>query len=376
MKITKSESGLAPAVRLCEGESSMRIGETIRTARKEQKLTQEQIADYLGVSAPAVNKWEKGASYPDITLLPPLARLLKMDLNTLLSFEEEMSESEISILCNQIYEVVREKGFHEGYQTAMEKIKEFPGCSLLIFNLASFLKGALIMFPVEDEKKPGYEKEIQKLFERVAENDDVDGRIRDGALNMLVIDCLNNEEYEKAEQILGKIPDVGVDKGMTLITLYKRQGRYDEALQLAQQKLYKGAGEVQNYLITLMEIAKEQGNYEDARYYGNKCKEIIETMELWEYGKYMADYEEALREKDPDKTIELLKKMLKAMTTPWRPGKSRLYKYAVKNQNDSPQQSDAFPQMSKVLIEEIEKSEELAYIRDREGFKEILSMYK
>ena len=46
--------------------------------RKELSLTQEQIAELLGVSTPAVNKWEKGSTYPDITLLPALARLLKL----------------------------------------------------------------------------------------------------------------------------------------------------------------------------------------------------------------------------------------------------------------------------------------------------------
>lgn len=38
----------------------MEIGEKIRNYRKEEGLTQEQVANYLGVSAPAVNKWEKG----------------------------------------------------------------------------------------------------------------------------------------------------------------------------------------------------------------------------------------------------------------------------------------------------------------------------
>ena len=40
----------------------MKINEIIRKYRKEQDLTQEQIANYLGVTAPAVNKWEKGVS--------------------------------------------------------------------------------------------------------------------------------------------------------------------------------------------------------------------------------------------------------------------------------------------------------------------------
>ena len=61
----------------------MKINEIIKKKRIILGMTQEQVADYLGVSTPAVNKWEKGGCYPDITLLPALARLLKVDLNRL-----------------------------------------------------------------------------------------------------------------------------------------------------------------------------------------------------------------------------------------------------------------------------------------------------
>lgn len=48
---------------------SMRINQVIRQRRKELSLTQAQVADYLGISTPAVNKWEKGLSVPDAGLL-------------------------------------------------------------------------------------------------------------------------------------------------------------------------------------------------------------------------------------------------------------------------------------------------------------------
>ena len=47
----------------------MRIGEQIKNYRKTARLTQEQVANYLGVSTPAVNKWEKGSNMPDISIL-------------------------------------------------------------------------------------------------------------------------------------------------------------------------------------------------------------------------------------------------------------------------------------------------------------------
>ena len=66
----------------------MQMNDVIRRKRRELGLTQEQVAEYLGVSAPAVNKWESGATYPDISLVPALARLLKSDPNTLMCFRE------------------------------------------------------------------------------------------------------------------------------------------------------------------------------------------------------------------------------------------------------------------------------------------------
>ena len=52
------------------------IGKNIQNKRKALGMTQEQVADALGVSIAAVSKWETGGAYPDITLLAPLARLL------------------------------------------------------------------------------------------------------------------------------------------------------------------------------------------------------------------------------------------------------------------------------------------------------------
>ena len=79
----------------------------IQEQRRLLGLTQEQVADYLGVSTPAVSKWEKGITSPDIGLLPPLARLLKIDLNTLFCYSEDLSAEEIRILCNELAKQAR-----------------------------------------------------------------------------------------------------------------------------------------------------------------------------------------------------------------------------------------------------------------------------
>ena len=50
----------------------MEIGKNIKYLRQQKNMTQDQLADYLGVSYQAVSKWETGANSPDIGLLPSL----------------------------------------------------------------------------------------------------------------------------------------------------------------------------------------------------------------------------------------------------------------------------------------------------------------
>ncbi len=71
------------------------IGQRISNLRKEKNLTQEALADLLSVSGQAVSKWEQDRSYPDILLLPILAKILGVTVDELLTGEAPVSaESE------------------------------------------------------------------------------------------------------------------------------------------------------------------------------------------------------------------------------------------------------------------------------------------
>ena len=67
----------------------MTLGMKIYEKRKEKGLTQEALAEKLGVSAQAVSKWENGATCPDIALLPKLAKIFDVTVDALLSEEDE-----------------------------------------------------------------------------------------------------------------------------------------------------------------------------------------------------------------------------------------------------------------------------------------------
>ncbi len=64
------------------------IGKTIRTLRLQHNLTQEQLADQLGVSYQSVSRWENSVTYPDIELLPALARCFSVSVDALLGQED------------------------------------------------------------------------------------------------------------------------------------------------------------------------------------------------------------------------------------------------------------------------------------------------
>ena len=67
----------------------MTIGKRIAALRKEKGLTQEELAQHMGVSGQAVSKWENDQTCPDISALPKLARLLGVTVHELLVGKEE-----------------------------------------------------------------------------------------------------------------------------------------------------------------------------------------------------------------------------------------------------------------------------------------------
>ena len=160
----------------------MNMHEIIRNRRRELGLTQEQLAGKLGVSAPAVNKWERAGSYPDITLLPVLARTLGVDLNTLLSFQEDLTDQEIGMFLNTLHEAARAEGFDAAFARAEEKLREFPGNDRLAYSVAVLLEGLLCGGPEQRQE------EIGALYERCRNS--ADPQVREWAVHALAIRLL------------------------------------------------------------------------------------------------------------------------------------------------------------------------------------------
>ena len=137
------------------------IGTFIRNRRLELGMTQQQLADRLGITDKAVSKWERCVSYPDITLLRELAEALDVSVTELLAGERDSAapqvppEVEVTVVDTVAYaETARRK--NKGWRFWLF-IALTAGC--LIAALVSLAVYPLLgrRLPREAERSAGYE---------------------------------------------------------------------------------------------------------------------------------------------------------------------------------------------------------------------------
>lgn len=340
----------------------------IREKRKEIGLTQEQIAEYLGVSTPAVSKWEKGTTYPDVSLLPALARLLKVDLNTLLCFNEGLSEQEISNFCNKVMDTIRKNDFESGFTMVIEKVQEYPSCGALIHTTALLLDGALMMSGMSHEQKGKYISQITALYERAAKSDD--DTIRNKATFMLASKYMGHEEYDRAQEMLDLLPErSAMDKRHLQANLWIKQGKLTEAAELLERNLLMMvSNEIQIILISLADIALKEGNTQDASRLAEVSREATKLFGLWDYYSFVAPLQVAIDQKNIQDSISLLKSILAATLMPWEMKKSALYRHIAIKEH----QENIGAKMLPALLSEIENDPKYAFLHSNTEFQHLI----
>ena len=112
----------------------VKIGKFIASKRKEQGLTQLQLAEKLGITDRAVSKWETGKSLPDASLMPELCKLLKITINDL--------------LCGEVVSVEKYNEKAEKALLEMVKKEEMQNKKLMMYeNVIGF--GSTISFLIQ-----------------------------------------------------------------------------------------------------------------------------------------------------------------------------------------------------------------------------------
>lgn len=101
----------------------IRIAENIKNLRKAHSLTQEQMAEALGVTVGAVYKWEAGLSMPEIKLIMEIADFFEISVDTLLGYEQQNGNVENRI--QRIRKCIVEKDFEEGVSEVEKALKKY-----------------------------------------------------------------------------------------------------------------------------------------------------------------------------------------------------------------------------------------------------------
>ena len=104
----------------------MNIGTNIKRLRLAKRMTQEQLASMLGVSTAAVSKWEAQNTYPDITLLFPLARLFGVSVDELMGYDEAKVQAEINAILDEYFALGREGAFVARDKLIKRARKKYP----------------------------------------------------------------------------------------------------------------------------------------------------------------------------------------------------------------------------------------------------------
>lgn len=163
----------------------MSIGTTIKKLRRERNMTQEELADMVGVTACAVSQWECDRTAPDITQIPVLATIFEVSADILLEIDITKSKRthEIAAFDEQC-ELLFKQGKHlERLSLCRDMQRKYPNDETVLFHLMRALKTA-------NEKE--YYSEIIKIGERLLSS-------RDAEKRRIAIRCLCFTHEEKGD---------------------------------------------------------------------------------------------------------------------------------------------------------------------------------
>lgn len=136
------------------------IGKKIKFSRVEKGLTQERLAECLGVSAQAVSKWERGMTYPDISVIPLLSKALGVSADALLGIENESKDKQHASFLETFHLWQKGHKSEDMYWMAREAHAAYPHDATFEFWLAS----VEFWLAFEENLKPNPDREYFNDF--------------------------------------------------------------------------------------------------------------------------------------------------------------------------------------------------------------------
>ncbi|MCL1883202.1 MAG: helix-turn-helix domain-containing protein [Defluviitaleaceae bacterium] len=257
--------------------SELSISNIIAKKRRDKGITQEELAEYLGVSKAAVSKWEKKHSYPDITLLPQLATYFNVSIDELIGYTPQLTPDEIQQLCKKLSSEITNKPFDEAMLMHREAVKKYHSCFPFLFQVAALLINHHAAF--SEEQRAEAINNAMVLFERiVAECKEV--TLARDALNMQALCYILLGQPEGVFSLLGESLSTSspYEEGSLIAQAFSLSGNKPKAKEIHQCNMYN----FQHYLIETMVdyVRLIEDDFKTAQTAFNRAMEVIRLFNI------------------------------------------------------------------------------------------------
>ena len=252
---------------------NIQLGKKIKELRKAQGLTQDALAEKLGVSAQAVSKWENGDSFPDITMIPVLANFFKVSLDTLFNYDAMELEQQLDAI---LKEACKNDCFWKNPEKCekilLDALEEYPCNDKLLRELLS-----LYECNVRSGDHPEYAARAEKTAKKLlAESSDI--FYITSAKSELASVYKETGRYEEAKKLVDTLPTwypyMLNDKMRTAANVLEGKDRLDGAHEwkiIEIQELYIACErEAEAYI--------EMGEWEKALPALTEAKKVLEAF--------------------------------------------------------------------------------------------------
>ena len=115
--------------------SILNFSNNIVNLRHKKGITQEALADFIGVTKASVSKWETKQSMPDITLLPQLAAFFDVTVDELLGYEPNLSREQIRKIYFDLMAEFAKQPFEEVIAKSRQMAKKYYACHSFLFQI-------------------------------------------------------------------------------------------------------------------------------------------------------------------------------------------------------------------------------------------------
>lgn len=239
---------------------NIRLGEKIRTLRKAKNISQEVLAQYLGVSFQAVSKWENGSAMPDVAMIPAIATFFEVSTDEMFDFNRLDMEKKVEKLCFEAYKF-RVSDPARSEQMLRDALKQYPGNEIILNNLLYTMR------------VPERNQEVVTLCKAILEITKLD-EVKYDVLRILAETYKEMGEYELCKTTLQQIPEIYFTK-LQLEALHLDG---DDSFEPACEQKDLAAEMLVDMMMRLADYYESKGEHEKAIHELKLVQRIAEVM--------------------------------------------------------------------------------------------------